>query len=129
VGPPGGGIDVRHREVEGPGAGERVGNNDCGADRTHADAQSDDNRRENPSIDSNCDFTVHTLTIPFIVQFFIYLLPDLFLDHLHGTLSPFGEPPQTAFRNPVDGCGSVFGVLGFMAAPSVDGFITFDPRG
>jgi hypothetical protein len=39
----------------------------------------------------------------------------------------FKEPPKTAFRSWVDGSSSVFGVDGFMAAPPVYVFLTFDP--
>lgn len=35
------------------------------------------------------------------------------------------EPPITAFRGWVDGLGSGFGVMGFMATPSVWVFLTF----
>src|ERR1017187_4271381 len=37
------------------------------------------------------------------------------------------EPPKTAFRSWDDGGSSVFGVKGFIAAPSVCIFKTFDP--
>lgn len=41
--------------------------------------------------------------------------------------TPFRKPPKTLFRSWVDGDSSVFGVAGFMAAPSVWVFLTFDP--
>jgi hypothetical protein len=40
---------------------------------------------------------------------------------------PIRELPKTTFRSWVDGGSSDFGVTGFIAAPSVCIFLTFDP--
>ena len=49
------------------------------------------------------------------------------MTHIHGEPSRGWEPPQTTFPSWVDGGHSVFGVAGFMAAPSIGGFLRLDP--
>jgi hypothetical protein len=54
----------------------------------------------------------------------VYALPVEQAHLAAGRAKLLWEPPKTAFRSQVDDGGSVFGVAGFIAAPSVCVFLT-----